>query len=644
LGGVIRFAYDTEEDLVGVTNELGEEYRFERDLAGRVTKERGFDGRTLEFWYDKTGRCNEIVNGQKKRTKIERDALGRVVRQVVPRKPVFGDPIPKGEGYEYGYDAMGQLVRAKNEAHEVTFTRDALGRVVEERANGHVVESRYDGSGNRTGRRTSLGHEAAYDFDGNGALLGVTFGLDARWMDFSVESIVAGGEVRAPWQAKFRRDALGSEAERHLPGGVVSRWDRDRAGRPAVHRVWRNDVSVMATGYRWQSMEQLAALIDTQRGPTWFEHDARSYLVAAVRPDGMVEHRSPDAAGNVYRSPERRDRTYGKGGRLEEAGGVRYVHDEDGQLVERVLPDGRSWKYAWDHAGQLEAVTRPDGQEVRFTYDALQRRVTKTFAGKMTLYVWDGDAIVHELVEGAEPVTWVFEPGMFAPLAKVEGEKRYGIVTDHLGTPKVLLDEAGELVWKAELDVYGAARADVMRTGCPWRWPGQYEDEETGLYYNRFRYYEPKGGRYISQDPIGLLGGIDGYGYVKDPLKLLDPLGLTECAWSSKRIKQAAEAIDSGETAIFVKTRAEAEELFLGKFVGGDKLENWFRNTTGVSAMETKLLFGEKANTYHWDDALDAFGQLAGHSSGHPDSRFRHLQIHRRKGPVMRIFFGDPLW
>jgi YD repeat-containing protein len=95
-----------------------------------------------------------------------------------------------------------------------------------------------------------------------------------------------------------------------------------------------------AVGYRWRSTEQLAALIDTHAGPTWFEHDARGYLVAATAPDGTVEHRAPDAAGNVYRSPDRRDRTYGRGGRLEEAGESKYIHDDDGQLIARVMPDG----------------------------------------------------------------------------------------------------------------------------------------------------------------------------------------------------------------------------------------------------------------------------------------------------------------
>ncbi|MFE8604972.1 RHS repeat-associated core domain-containing protein [Archangium violaceum] len=71
-------------------------------------------------------------------------------------------------------------------------------------------------------------------------------------------------------------------------------------------------------------------------------------------------------------------------------------------------------------------------------------------------------------------------------------------------------------------------RARVVRSLRPWRWPGQYEDEETGLYYNRFRYYDPSTGQYISQDPIGLLGGLDPYAYTDDPLTHVDPFGLDD--------------------------------------------------------------------------------------------------------------------
>jgi RHS repeat-associated protein len=508
-------------------NEAGERYEIERDRAGRVVKERGFDGRSQELWYDRAGRCREMVDAQMKRTQIERDAAGRVVRRIVPRKPVLGDPLPKGEDYEYAYDPLGRLVRAKNDAAEVAFVRDALGRVVEERCDDFAVESKYDAAGDRVGRRTSLGHEAAYDFDGAGGLLGVTFGAGALWGSF--DELIPGAEARAPWRATFTRDALGNETERSLPGGVRGRWQRRADGLPRVHRVHHGALQVSAVGYTWRSPEQLAALVDTYAGPTWFDHDARGYLVAATRPDGTTEVRAPDAVGNLYRTRERTDCTYALGGRLAEANGTRYVHDEDGQLVEKVAADGKRWRYVWDLAGQLVEVTRPDGQAVSFAYDALGRRVRKTFAGKTTRFVWDGNDLVHELTEAAEAVTWVFEPGTFAPLAKMAGGKRYGVVVDHLGTPKMMADEAGALAWKAQLDVYGVAQSEVALTGCPWRWPGQYEDEETGLFYNRFRYYDPEAGRYVSQDPIRLDGGLGTYAYPSDVLRWFDPYGLARC-------------------------------------------------------------------------------------------------------------------
>ncbi|WP_211241467.1 RHS repeat-associated core domain-containing protein [Cystobacter fuscus] len=71
-------------------------------------------------------------------------------------------------------------------------------------------------------------------------------------------------------------------------------------------------------------------------------------------------------------------------------------------------------------------------------------------------------------------------------------------------------------------------KADVALQHCPWRWPGQYEDEETGLLYNRFRYYDAYAGRYISQDPLGLAAGPSLYGYPEDPLSATDPLGLSK--------------------------------------------------------------------------------------------------------------------
>jgi RHS repeat-associated protein len=566
-GYSIKYQYDVEENLIRIENELRETYRIDVDLAGRVAREVGFDGRTLIFRYDRAGRCVEMMNGLQKITKFERDALGRITRQLVPGRPTMESPLPPPEEVIFEYDVRGDLVRAKNADADVVFERDALGRVAIERVGEMAVESRYDAAGRRVLRRTSAGHVTGYDIDGNGLLRGLSVLPDEAWMDFDPMALHAGiRPERAPWSMRVMRDATGAETERKLPGGVVAKWGHDVAGRPAVHQVMRADAEVLRREYTWRSDEQIAAIADAQKGATRYEHDRRSYLVAAHRPDGTTQYRTPDPAGNLFRAPDRSDRIYGRGGVLKKADGVSYVHDADGNMIEKVLPDGQKWAYQWDGAGQLREVIRPDGQMVSFAYDALGRRVRKFSDDQIITFAWDGNDVVHEVRPGVGLTTWEFEPETFAPVAKIEEARRFGVVTDHLGTPIAMFDEAGEIAWKAQLDTYGVTETDVMQTPCLWRWPGQYEDLETGLFYNRFRYYDPESQRYISCDPIGLYGGIKFYRYPANPLAQSDPLGLAckvhppQPDWLTKGVHVEAS------NGVEILLRGKGDEILLEVF------------------------------------------------------------------------------
>lgn len=234
-----------------------------------------------------------------------------------------------------------------------------------------------------------------------------------------------------------------------------------------------------------------------------------------------------------------------------EADGNRYFYDEEGNLVKKTTKEGE-WNYHWNMNGMLASVQRPDGKKVSFEYDALGRRTAKTFDNKITRWVWDGNTPMHEwqynvadrpktvldelgmlAKDREEPIenliTWVFDEGTFRPTAKIVEGKTYSIVNDYLGTPCEAYDEEGEKVWEAELDIYGKVRkskGDV--TFVPFRYQGQYEDKETGLYYNRFRYYSPEEGMYVSQDPIRLNGGHRLFSYVHDPNGWIDCFGLVE--------------------------------------------------------------------------------------------------------------------
>jgi RHS repeat-associated protein len=287
-----------------------------------------------------------------------------------------------------------------------------------------------------------------------------------------------------------------------------------------------------------------------------FGHDALGNLAWAEYGAGQFEYRMPDAVGNLFKTQSRTDRKYGPAGQLLEADGTHFEYDIEGNLIRKTESNGNLWRYDWNAAGFLAHVLRPDGTFVSFTYDALGRRLSKTHLDKTTCWIWDGNVPLHEWEEPADYypdvdapelvgkvfnnlTTWVFEPESFVPIAKLTDFGRYSIVTDHLGTPATMFDDAGKEIWSVDLNTYGGVRRSLGDTNdCPFRYQGQYEDVETGLYYNRFRYYDPQVGQYISQDPIGLQGGLQMYNYVCDTNNWIDVLGLTgNCRDTKPRIE-----------------------------------------------------------------------------------------------------------
>jgi RHS repeat-associated protein len=113
------------------------------------------------------------------------------------------------------------------------------------------------------------------------------------------------------------------------------------------------------------------------------------------------------------------------------------------------------------------------------------------------------------------------------PILMEEGGQTYQFQTDHLATPRQMTDTLGNVVWTARLDAYGKVTTETGTVVNNLRFPGQYHDRETGLYYNLHRYYSPELGRYITSDPIGLQGGLNTYAYVGgDPVNTVDPMGL----------------------------------------------------------------------------------------------------------------------
>ncbi|WP_298479643.1 RHS repeat-associated core domain-containing protein [uncultured Maribacter sp.] len=136
--------------------------------------------------------------------------------------------------------------------------------------------------------------------------------------------------------------------------------------------------------------------------------------------------------------------------------------------------------------------------------------------------------VVSDAVEPVNLISWVFDYNSFVPAAKIVDGNTYSIACDHLGTPVQAYNQTGEKVWERQLDIYGATKYEEGETNfIPFLYQGQFLDSETGLAYNRFRYYSPDTGTYISQDPIGLSSGEpNSYAYVRDSNSWLDVFGL----------------------------------------------------------------------------------------------------------------------
>jgi len=177
---------------------------------------------------------------------------------------------------------------------------------------------------------------------------------------------------------------------------------------------------------------------------------------------------------------------------------------------------------------------RPEVTPATYTYNAFGQRVTKTVGGKTTIFQYDlqGSLIAEIDAATGKPLREHVHIGR-EPVAQLTTNPANGLVStqyihaDHLGTPTLLTDDAGNVVADIEATPFGETYVDYAAVEHNRRFPGQYKDAESGLHYNYFRDYDPSLGRYIQSDPIGLWGGLNTYAYVEgNPLMYIDPFGL----------------------------------------------------------------------------------------------------------------------
>ncbi|MEU9402784.1 DUF6531 domain-containing protein [Streptomyces sp. NPDC048242] len=532
-GSTHTFRHDTEQRLTHVTNAAGLTWTYTYDAAGRLSAETDFDGRTSHYAYDAAGQPVSRTN-----------AAGGTITYTFDEAGRLSTRSADGEHTEYHYDAASRMIRAVNQDHALAFTYDAAGRLTSQTVDGATLSLSHDRAGRRSSRSTPAGTRTTW-----------THGSD----DHTARMTVAGRAI------DFTYDAAGREVTRHMAGFATLTSTYSPSGRLVGQAVTSpaDQRPIQRRTYTHRPDGHLTGIDDLHAGARRFDLDAAG-RVTAVHAANWSESYAYDAMGNQTSAlwPARhigedatgtRDHT---GTRLTRAGHVRYEHDTLGRIVlrrrTRLSRKPDTWRYAWNTDGQLTAVTTPDGTRWQYTYDPLGRRTAKLRMAadgvtvlERTTFTWDGTTLCEQTVHShgsPELVTLTWDHDGHTPVSQTESkahaatpqdvidQRFFAIVTDQIGTPTELIDEAGTVAWRTRATLWGATTWNKDATAyTPLRFPGQYYDPETGLHHNYFRHYDPESGRYLTPDPLGLLPSPNPLAYVDNPHSLSDPLGLTPC-------------------------------------------------------------------------------------------------------------------
>jgi RHS repeat-associated protein len=210
--------------------------------------------------------------------------------------------------------------------------------------------------------------------------------------------------------------------------------------------------------------------------------------------------------------------THDANNRLTAWGGVSLTYDDNGNLT----GDGTN-TYTWDVRNRLTAIS--GGVSASFAYDALGRRTTRTVSGTTVKYLHDGLNVVQRQDASGTPTAQMLMGGLDEIFGEITGSGTTSYFADALGSSVALSDGSGTTTAEFTYEPYGK-NSKTGSGDTPFRYTAR-DDDGTRLYYYRARYYHPGLGRFISEDPIGLAGGLNLYAYVGgNPLSYVDPLGL----------------------------------------------------------------------------------------------------------------------
>ena len=557
-GGTQRYDYDPAGRLISLQNENAAQIRFAYDEVDRLIQQQDLDGRIRQYRYDVAGNLLEERDDEGRLIRFEYDAKGRLLRRHLP-----GTEHADAFSEHYTWSPTGQLLGVKSQQSDVRFSYDAAGRIIHELQTlgedwVYDVEHQLDPLGNRESSRYGDAPRVNWLLYGSGHLHGVV--VDA--VELAFERDASHREIHRDARRRTDGSVLFSESRQH------SRENRLIAG--ALQTL---DGTRWQRRYQYDAQGDLVSIHDNTGPAVEYRYDQAGRLIASAQGD-LSRYYQFDPAGN--RVDDRVQQCLDN--RIAYLDGHQFRYDRVGNLVERLAPDGTRTVLGYDGGDRLVhlQLVEPDGRtlQARYHYDGLSRRIAKDVwregRQQRTYYGWDNHRQCAE-AQANRLRTTVHQPNSFVPLLRMEQLHRQESTetleirrqlghegqalpdamrppvedlrlaffhTDHLGTPLRLTDIHGNLLWRGESSDWHAIDDEQGSTDQPIRFQGQYLDVESGLHYNRFRYYDPQAGRYLTQDPLGLLAGMNTYRYTELPTLGVDPLGLWDFITNNPGIQQ----------------------------------------------------------------------------------------------------------
>ena len=529
--------------LDSIADPKGQVYRFRYNDLGWVYGEVDPRGQTTWHGYDRGGFRSYTTNRRGQTINFFYDELGRLARR---------DADGGSTRWSYGnYAESDRWVEASNGESTDRISFDAAGRPVEERSTRGTTAYTLQSGYNVRSLRTALRMTSPWTRS-------IGYRYNAR-MQLDTLIDLAGGRTTLG----YNEDGL--ESTRRLPTGL----DVDR-GYPSTHVTAMIDYwdatlrEHLSRGYNHNARGLIGAR--RQRYAYAFEtgEEVREYgYDPAGRVGGFVDKRYPDSSndgscsgfermdpdggacmpsgGNTILSESytydavgnRTDRSavVEGGNRLTQFNGYTLSYDADGNLTRKYKSGVIDQTLEWNSLGQL-VRTVTNGVTVGYGYDALGRRIRRTPGNAaQSTWVWDGDDLLMELDASGTPLReYTYYPGVDEPHSLKQGSSVYYYATDFPGNVVGLIDSQNGLANQYRYRPFGQTEDQKESVSNPLRYMAREIDSETRLYYFRNRWYDPEIARFISEDPIGLAGGINPYAFAgNNPVNFIDPFGLDTC-------------------------------------------------------------------------------------------------------------------